>query len=102
MSVNTLTVDTTTTQMNRLTCSSSAVEMMKVTVDTTTMEMDSSDRDWARLLVQGYSTSNFYTSSKNLENIQALRNKTNCNCFLKELSHEIEMNYKWYKATEPY
>jgi hypothetical protein len=21
---------------------------------------------------------------------------------LKGLSHEIEMNYKWYKATEPY
>ncbi len=22
--------------------------------------------------------------------------------FLKGLSHEIEMNYKWYKVTEPY
>jgi hypothetical protein len=75
-------VDTTTTQMNRLTCSSSAVEMMKVTVDTTTMEIDSSDRDWARLLVQGYSASNYRTSSKNIDNIQAQNNKTYCNCFI--------------------
>jgi hypothetical protein len=43
---------------------------------------------------------------KNLQNLEHFINLFGMQLMqlngLKGLSHEIEMNYKWYKATEPY